>query len=136
MPDVVIYGDAPAALANAVRAALAARNIRADVGTTIPTGRSPVGNSVPLVVVVGDVPPTVGRGGANLRQPVRLLAWAPIRDDALDLVTLVHGIALAHRDTVVRSVSYAVGPYVDADPDTGEPMGSATVTANVNPTPA
>lgn len=136
MPGIVLYGDAPAALANAVRDALNARGVQADVGTTIPVGRSPVGDSVPLVVVVGDVPPSVGAGGANLRQSIRLLAWAPFRDDALDLVTLAHGIALAHRGPVVRSVSYAEGPYVTTDPDTGEPMGSATVTANVNPVAA
>ncbi len=78
------------------------------------------------------VPPTM-LGRVAKRQPVRIITWDGDRDRALDLAELAHAFAASHVGGGVRSVLPDVPVYIDADPDTGEPMAAATVIANLAP---
>lgn len=132
--QVVIYGDAASALASALRVALAgetapyAQDVR--VGTKVPTGDEPYAANTPLVVVTQNAPGTA-QLRANTRAPIRVMVWHATDDDAYDLAQLVHALLLTHSGPIVRSVLAGTSPWVTADPDTGEPLGSFTVTANV-----
>jgi len=131
---VVTYGDAASALAAALRVQLAdelapyAAGVR--VGTKVPTGNDPYADAGPLVVVSQNAAGTP-QERANARVPLRLMVWHSTDDDAYDLAQLVHGLALAHSGPVIRSVLAGTSPWVTPDPDTGEPLASCTVTANV-----
>lgn len=132
--QVVTYGDAPAALAAFLRERLAteaapyAQNVR--VGTKVPKGDKAYTNAGPLVVVAQNAAGTA-QARANARVPLRLMVWHATDDDAYDLAQLVHGLVLTHSGPVVRSVLTGTSPWVTPDPDTGEPLASCTVTANV-----
>lgn len=131
---LTVYGDAQAALAEAVRAALAAESAPwaqdARVGTRVPTGAEPYAKTGPFVVVTQNAPGTAQKR-ANFKAPIRVLVWHLTDDDAYDLTVYLHAVVLNHSGPTVRSVNASLGPSVTADPDTGEPMGSFSVTANV-----
>lgn len=133
---LVVFGDAAAELANATRAALAERAepyvTGVTVGVRIPTDRKPAEHPPPLVVFRQDGPGAV-QHTANSRVTMRCSVWHQIDDDAFDLAQLVLAIISNHSGTVIRSVIEPLSPYVTADPDTGEPLASFTMTANLRP---
>lgn len=134
MRPLTVYGDAAAALANYVRDELADRPepyaAGVTVGTRRPTDHAPKDHPVPLVLIRQDGPGRV-MNRANVAATIRAAIWHATEDDAFDLAQLVHAITSNHSGPVVRSVIDGLSPYVDADPDTGEPLASFTVTANV-----
>lgn len=134
MRPLTVYGDAAAALAHAIRDALADRTepyaTGAVVGTKRPADRSANEYPAPCVLIRQDGPGQV-MNRANVAATIRGAIWHVTEDDAFDLAQLVHAIASSHSGPVVRSVIDGLSPYVDADPDTGEPLASFTVTANV-----
>ncbi len=133
---VAVFGDAPAALANHIRALLDARTEAyigsATVGTRTPAGRDPYAVGQALVVVTQDAPGII-QNRANARAPIRITVWHATDDEAYDLAALAQGLALAYVGPVVRSVLPGLSPVRAADPDTGEPMAWCTVTANIAP---
>lgn len=128
----VVFGDAQAEVANALRADLATRETDADVGTRTPTDRDPHASPRPLVVVAQDGPGTV-QARANNRVTLRISAWAATDDDAFDLAMLAWALVTTYAGPVVRSVLPGLSPARATDPDTGEPMAWCTVTANIKP---
>lgn len=131
---VVIYDDPAAALVRALRDALAARTepYAADVrvAASVPTDVSAYRGDRPLVVLVQDAPGRAEHRALN-RVPMRGMAWHDTEDDTHDLAQLVHALVLNHSGPTVRSVVSGSSPYVTADPDSGDPLGSFTVTAHV-----
>lgn len=131
---VVVYGDPVAALVNALRAELATRAepyvVDVRVAASVPTDVRAYRGDRPLIVLVQNAPGTAEHR-ANNRVPLRGMAWHDTEDDTHDLTQLVHALVLAHSGATVRSVLAGSSPYVTADPDSGDPLGSFTVTANV-----
>lgn len=131
--SVTVYGDARSALAVWLREQLAGRLEAYARGVTVET-RTPERRTVgspPLVVL--DLEPGTIQQRANMRSPLRISVWSETEDDVHDLTQLVHGLLLTHSGPIVRSVLPAIAPWVTADPDTGEPLGSCTLTVNTRP---
>ena len=133
---LVVFGDAAAELANMIRAALAGRaepyasGVVVDV--RIPKNRRPAENPPPLVVFRQDGPGAIYQQ-ANSRVTLRGSIWHQTEDDAFDLAQLVHAFVARHSGAVIRAVTNGLSPFVTSDPDTGEPLASFTVTANLYP---
>jgi hypothetical protein len=133
----LVYGDAQADTAQWLETALRARPeswaSSATVGTRVPAKRSLGDPGYPYVMVRQDGP---GEARTRALVVVQLLVtvWADDEDRAYDLCQLAHGLLLSYSSAVVRSVLPNLPPYPDADLDTGEPVASCTVTANLRPT--
>lgn len=131
---LVVYGDAQAAAADYLRVALADRTEPytdgVTVGTRIPGHRDIDTPVHPYVMVVQDGPGEV-RQHVLAVVTLRVTVWAATEDDAYNLVQMCHGLLLIHSGDVIRSTLASLSPYPSADPDTGEPIGSCSVLANL-----
>lgn len=133
---LVVFGDAQAAAATALRDALAGRpEPYADgvtVGTRVPDGRTPEDPRLPYVMarLDGSLPhPSM----ANARATLRVTVWHTGPDEAHDLAQLCQGLLVVHNGPVIRSVRPATGPVPAVDPDSGVDLSTFTVSANVRP---
>ncbi|MFF0389677.1 hypothetical protein ACFYS8_13440 [Kitasatospora sp. NPDC004615] len=133
---LVVFGDAQAAAATYLRAALAGRAepyaAGATVGTRVPDGRRPEDPHLPYVLarLDGAIPDP---SRANSRVTLRLTVWHIDPDQAHDLAQLVQGLMAIHNGPVIRSVRPALGPVPALDPDSAVDLSTCTVTANVRP---
>lgn len=133
---LVVFGDAAAELANLTRTLLADRTERyvhgVIVRTRIPEDRRPADLPPPLVVFRQDGPAGV-QNSALARCTLRATVWHRYEDDAFDLAQLVRALIAHHSGTVIRSLLDPMAPSATTDPDTGEPLASFTMTANLRP---
>jgi len=131
---LVLYGDAQASAADYLRVALAGRpepyTDGVTVGTRIPASRDLDTPALPYVMVVQDGPGQV-RGLALTVVTLRSTTWASNEDVAYDLAQMCHGLLLLHSGTVIRSTLPLLSVYPAVDPDTGEPIASFSITANL-----
>lgn len=138
MKPLVVFGDAQAAAAGALRATLASRpEPYADgvtVGTRVPDARSPETPHLPYVMVRtdADLPHS---SMANSRCTLRVTVWHKDADQAHDLAMLCQGLLLMHSGPVIRGVRAGTGPLAATDPDSGVDLSTLTVLANVKPIP-
>ncbi|MGY4902569.1 hypothetical protein [Streptomyces sp. 900116325] len=138
MKPLVVFADAQAAAADALRAALAGRSepysADAAVGTRVPGDRAPETPHLPYVLVRkdADMPHS---SMANSRATIRVTVWHESADDAHDLAMLCQGLLLVHSGPVIRGVRPATGPIAAVDPDSGTDLSTFTVLANIKPLP-
>jgi hypothetical protein len=134
---LVVFPDVQAAGADVLRDALADRPedyaAGVTVGTKIPPVRSPEDPLLPFVLVAKDTElphPSM----ANSRCTLRVTVWHVDDDQAHDLAQLCQGLLLIHSGPVIRGVRPATGPLPAVDPDSGVPLSTLTILANVRPT--
>ncbi|MEV7212083.1 hypothetical protein AB0O31_03165 [Kitasatospora cineracea] len=133
---LVVFGDAQAAAATYLRAALAGRAepyaAGATVGTRVPDARSPETPTLPFVLVRldGALP---DRSRATSRVTLRITVWHTDPDRAHDLAQLVQGLMAVHNGPVIRSAEPLLGPVAAIDPDSAVDLSTCTVAANVRP---
>lgn len=129
---VVMFGDAQAAAANALRDLLAERTepytAGATVGTKVPGATAP---SLPYVLVRLDGTPSVTL--ANAVGALRVTVWHADDDQAHDLAQLCQGLLLAYSGPVIRGVRPGTGVQPATDPDTGTALASFTCSPNIRP---
>lgn len=134
---LVVFGDAQAAAAQLLRAALAGRGeayaAGVEVGDRLPEDRSYDVDRLPYVLVRDDAA-TGEQWPVNQRSTLRVTVWHHTSDDAHDLAQLCLGLLLVHSGDVLRSVRYGTGVLRGADPDSDVDLASFTVLANVRPT--
>lgn len=119
MNQVVVFPDAAAVVVGHLRAALAARNDPAKVGTRVPNPRP--GRFVRIRRIGG---PRLNLVADNPQLSVE--SWAPTAEQAADLAQLCRGLILAMRGTTVAGVAiYRVnefaGPAELPDPTSDQP---------------
>jgi hypothetical protein len=136
---VIVFGDAPAALAGLARDTLPLLDHPAALGVTVatrvPRDRENAAGHGPLVTVQQDGPGTV-RSRAVAFVTIRAAIRHATDDDAFDLAQLVFGIFTDPRHAggpVVRGVTAGLSPFTvpGGEPTTGEALASLTVTAAV-----
>jgi hypothetical protein len=133
---LVLFGDAQASAASALRTALAGRPESyangAAVGTRVPDARAPESPHLPYVLVRkdSDLPHS---SMANSRCTLRVTVWHTDPDQAHDLAMLCQGLLLVHSGPVIRGVRPGTGPLAAKDPDSGADLSTLTVLANVKP---
>lgn len=116
--------------ANLLRDELAARQRPITDGlivrTKMPTERNSA-ELTPLIVVTQDGPGQV-RQRVHQDAALRVLAWHRTADDTDELIRYAHAVfgAAGGVGTGIRSVLPGTAPWVDTDPDTGNPMGVFT----------
>lgn len=94
------------------------------VGTKIPTGRNST-DLAPLLVVAQDGPGQV-RQRIHQDANLRLLTWHRSADDTDDLIRYASAVFQTTSGGGIRAVLPGTAPWVETDPDTGNPMGVAT----------
>lgn len=138
MKPLVLFADAQAAAAAALRDALAGRpeayTTGASVGTRVPGDRSPETPGLPYVLVRKDSD-SPHHSMANSRVTLRGTVWHVDADSAHDLAMLCQGLLLVHSGPVIRGCRPGTGPLAAVD-DTPEAtdLSTFTVLANVKPT--
>jgi hypothetical protein len=136
MKALVIFGDAQAAAATALRAALSGRpepyTAGVTVGTRVPAWRSTDTPGLPYVMAVLDGS-TPHSSMANARVTLRVTVWHEDADQALDLAQLCQGLLTVHSGPVIRGVRPATGPLPAVDPDSEVDLSTFTVLANIRP---
>lgn len=136
MKPLVVFPDAQAAGADALRAALVGRSephvAGVQVGTRVPGDRSPETPHLPYVMVRkdSDLPHS---SMANSRCTLRVTVWHEDADQAHDLAMLCQALLLAHSGPVIRGCRPGTGPLAAVDEPSGVDLSTLTVLANVRP---
>jgi hypothetical protein len=137
---LVVFGDAAAAGATALRDALTGRSepyaADATVGTRVPDLRSPEDPRLPFILIAeDDADPHPAR--INAAVLLRITVWHRDRDQAHDLAQLAAGLLNIHSGPVIRSTrsgsGYGTGPHHAIDSDSEVDLSTFTLTANIRP---
>lgn len=140
---LVVFGDAQAAGAAILRAALTGRpeafTDDVTVGTRVPGDRSPETPHLPYVMVRKDAD-FPHSSMANARCTLRVTVWHEDADQAHDLAMLCQALLLIHSGSVIRGVRPGTGPIAAVDEGaeraaSGIDLSTFTVLANVKPIP-
>lgn len=141
MKPLVVFGDAQAAGASVLRAALAGRPepyaVAVTVGTRVPGDRSPETPHLPYVMVRKDAD-FPHSSMANARCTLRVTIWHEDADQAHDLAMLCQALLLVHSGPIIRGVRPGTGPLAAVDEGaeraaSGIDLSTFTVLANVKP---
>lgn len=130
------YPDPLLASVNYVRSALAGRpepyTFWATVGTKVPDGT--VRPEAPYVLVAIDGATSRDRHGTDERAVVRVTVWHSTESSAYALARLVYAVCLAHPgDGTLRSFAPLAAPIPALDPETGQPISTFTLSAQMRP---
>ncbi|GGP56050.1 hypothetical protein [Streptomyces abikoensis] len=139
MKPLIVFADAQAAAAEALRSALAARRepytAGVTVGTRVPGDRTPETPHLPYVMVRKDTDLPHG-SLADASCTLRVTVWHTDADQAHDLAQLSQGLLVNHSGAVIRGVRPATGPLAAVDDASGLDLSTFTVLAHVRPATA